>query len=165
MKFTASNEVYGDIVYEESLWTGKKQISIGGERLEKFDKTTFIRIDPETESKTVVRISGNSAVGVKLTVGDQTVQIVPRVSVFEILFSVLIAFFSFVWGNTPALCVILPIVGGALGGLNGGAFIALCFSLSKTVKEPWKKALVGLGCLACAFIIGLAIGSLIVATL
>mgnify|MGYP003319439936 FL=1 len=30
MRVVVNHETYGEIVYEESFWTGKKEISVGG---------------------------------------------------------------------------------------------------------------------------------------
>ena len=35
MKTTTENTILGDIVYDESIWTGKKVITVNGEQLAK----------------------------------------------------------------------------------------------------------------------------------
>ncbi len=46
MKQVVQNEKLGEIVYEESFWTGKKTVSVNGSQLEKFLK---ILSKPRTE--------------------------------------------------------------------------------------------------------------------
>lgn len=41
MKQVVQNEKLGEIVYEESFWTGKKTVSVNGSQLEKISKNTF----------------------------------------------------------------------------------------------------------------------------
>lgn len=41
MKTTTENTILGDIVYDESIWTGKKVITVNGEQLAKIDKKDF----------------------------------------------------------------------------------------------------------------------------
>ena len=42
MKSVVQHEKYGNIIYEENFWTGKKTITIDGTRLEKASKTEFL---------------------------------------------------------------------------------------------------------------------------
>lgn len=41
MKKIINSQVYGEIHYEESFWTGKKEINIKGKNLIKLDKKTY----------------------------------------------------------------------------------------------------------------------------
>ena len=41
MKTAVNDEQYGEILYEESFWTGSKQLTVNGEKLEKLSKNTF----------------------------------------------------------------------------------------------------------------------------
>lgn len=70
MKQTIINEVLGEIVYEESPWTGKKSLSVNGKPLDKIDKNTF-RLD--TGEYAVIK--GSYLMGAKLTIGNETIRL------------------------------------------------------------------------------------------
>ena len=50
MKSVIAHPVYGEIVYEESFWTGKKSIKIDGNQLIKLGKKVFFIFDFSTIS-------------------------------------------------------------------------------------------------------------------
>ncbi len=41
MRVVVQHESLGEIIYEESFWTGKKKLFIGGEELAKISKKNF----------------------------------------------------------------------------------------------------------------------------
>ena len=41
MRAVVYHEVWGEIVYEESEWSGKKSITVGGQRLEKIKRGLY----------------------------------------------------------------------------------------------------------------------------
>ena len=41
MRNITKHEVYGEIIYDESFWTGKKEVYINGVKLAKVDKKTY----------------------------------------------------------------------------------------------------------------------------
>lgn len=140
MKQTIINEVLGEIVYEESPWTGKKSLSVNGKPLDKIDKNTF-RLD--TGEYAVIK--GSYLMGAKLTIGNETIRLSESVKWYEIAIAVLTFMISLVWGNSPTLVQIFPMVGGAIGGAlscAGGLFSLVCM---KKVKNPLVKILIGLG--------------------
>ena len=67
MKIIVTNEKYGEFVYEESFWTGKKELFLNGEKLEKSSKNVFLINNGE-----VVYLKGNYLTGVKLTINSET---------------------------------------------------------------------------------------------
>jgi hypothetical protein len=42
MKITIQHTTYGEIIYEESIWTGKKELTVNGVKAQKTSKKTFI---------------------------------------------------------------------------------------------------------------------------
>ena len=68
MKSIVHDEQYGEIVLEESFWTGKKQLTIGNIKPEKLSKNTFSFNDGEKFVS--VTLKGNSMPGVKMIVGE-----------------------------------------------------------------------------------------------
>lgn len=57
---------------------------------------------------------------------------------------------------------IVPVVGGALGGLISGIIAVLNLLIVKGVKPIWLKILISIGMLAAAFLLCFLIGSMIV---
>lgn len=159
MKKIISNETYGEIVYYESPWTGKKGLTVGGTPLEKKDKNTFEReIDGTRE---IFGIKGSFITGVKLLAGGQTHVLIDAPKWYEIVLPFIIFAFILVWGNIVATFEILPIVGGALGGAISGLLAMVCFLIMRFVKKIYWKLLVFAACfaltvLAC-YLIALAI--------
>ena len=95
--------LFGDkyITYSESFWTEKKNIYINGQELQKIDKKTYKYEDKRCTVK------GSYITGVELLIGVQSVTLVRKLTVFEII----MCFLPF----------LLVVTGGAIGGLCGGA--------------------------------------------
>lgn len=146
MKVVIQHETYGEIVYEESVWTGKKSISIGGASLRKIDKKTFAMTDGVG-----VTVIGNYLTGVKLRIGTTEIRVTPAVKWYEIVLSLLPIILIIVWGNVPSLCGIIPIVGGAIGGAISGVMCVVNLFAIKGLKKIWLKIIVSLAVLAATF--------------
>ena len=71
-------------------------------------KNTF-----ETADGTKAELKGNFLTGATLTVGENQVRIVNPVKWYEIVMSVLPFILIMIWGNSTALCKIVPVIGGA----------------------------------------------------
>ena len=65
--------------------------------------------------------------------------------------SVLPLLLVLIWGNSVALCKIVPIVGGAIGGLIGGIFACANLVVIKGFSRLWLKILVSVGMLGGTF--------------
>lgn len=158
MKQVVQHETIGEIVYEESAWTGKKTLTINGEQLQKTSKTTFVKNDGEQ-----VTLNGNFLKGASITVGGETIQVVPAVKWYEIVLSILPFLLIIIWGNVVELCMIVPVVGGAIGGLISGIFSVSNLIIIKRVDKLWLKILISVGMLAATFLICWAIACAILA--
>ena len=130
---------YGEIVYDESVWTGKKTVAIDGQELQKINKNKFMFNDKE------VVVKGSSIFGVKLCIDGETVELNKKSAWYEIALAFLPFLFLITWGNIPALCSIFPVIGGAIGGGLGAASGMVYLFLSKKMKNPILKILFGLG--------------------
>ncbi len=108
---------YGEIIYNESFWTGKKEILINGKKLKKIDKTVFEYIDEERQISQVY-LTGNFLSGAEITLDSQTIRITEPTKWYEYILTALIFIVVIIWGNSSVLCSIIPIVGGAIGGGN-----------------------------------------------
>ena len=159
MKEFVQHPIYGEIVYNESFWTGKKTLTINGVCAQPVSKKEFT-----VEGKKVV-IIGSSLMGLKLQIDNDIIEVSPKPKWYEIVFAVLPLIFLLTWGNSTALCSIFPVVGGALGGGLGalGSMTSLFFM--KKSKSPLFKILIGLGALVAtiliAFVLALLMLSLI----
>ena len=151
MKSVVQHEKYGNVIYEENFWTGKKTITIDGTRLEKASKTEFLY--PMMDGTfTHVKLKGNYLMGVKLDINGETVQVVEAPKWYELVMYILTFVLILVWGNSPELCAIVPVLGGALGGLISAAIILAGLGLSRKVKNGLVKFLISLGTLVVTFV-------------
>ena len=139
MKEFVQHPIYGEIVYNESIWTGKKTLTINGVNAKQVSKKEFT-----VEGKKVV-IIGNSLIGVKVHIDNDTVEVSPKPKWYEIVFAVLPFIFLLTWGNSAVLCSVFPVVGGAIGGALGaiGSMTSLLFM--KKSKSLLPKLLIGIG--------------------
>ena len=97
MKTVVNHETYGEIVYDENFWTGKKTISINGVVLQKISKKDF-SYTTETGTQTV-SVKGNFLSGVKLNVANQTIVISDSAKWYEYVLAVLGFVFILVWAQ------------------------------------------------------------------
>lgn len=98
-----STIMFGDqvITYDENFWSGKKTITINGQKLQKVDKKTYKYKDK------YYTLKGSYLTGVELGIGVQKVMLVRKLSTLETILCFL-----------PLLIVV---TGGMIGGLCGGA--------------------------------------------
>ncbi len=163
MKVLLHDEEIGEILYEESIWTGKKTIYINGKPLEKVNKSTFSMMDGE--EKKLVSVRGNIYQGISLVVKGKSLVVSKKPEWYEIAFSILPFAIVIVWGNNATLCSIVPIIGGAIGGAISGAMGVVSLSLMQNAKEVWKKLLIGIGMLVGTLVICFMIAAALVSAL
>lgn len=156
MKSTLQHEKFGTIVFEESFWTGKKNVSFNGVPLQKTGKNQFITADG-----TYVSLMGNYMKGAQLLIGGETIRLTPSVKWYEIVFSIIPFLLVLIWGNSVTLCNIVPVVGGAIGGLIGALFSVLNLFLIKGIKRIWLKAIVSLVSIAITFLVCFGVAEII----
>ena len=158
MKEVINNSVYGEIVYNESFWLGKKSLTINGENAQSVSKKEFL-----VNGEKVV-LKGSFLTGVTMLINNEKVELIRRPKVYELILALLPILFLLTWGNSPALCAIFPVVGGAIGGAIGAIFSCESMLLMKKAKSPLNKILIGIGMfaatLAVAFIVALLLISL-----
>ena len=163
MQTIINDEKYGKIEYTENTWSGSKKLSINGVPLEKKSRSDFVY---QTENGAVmVKISGNTLIGATVTIGDDKIQVTPKLQWYEFIFPVLMFALTIIWGNSPALVAIIPIVGGAIGGVVSAVCAFTCFYLAKMVKPVCLKLLIGLGFFVLDFVVCFGIAKLILATM
>ncbi|MCH5163191.1 MAG: hypothetical protein J1G38_06860 [Clostridiales bacterium] len=156
MKCVIQHERLGEITYVESPWTGKKSLLINGQQLEKTAKNVFQTADGET-----VTLTGNFFRGTTATIGAETITLTPPCKWYEYLLAFPPFILILVWGNSVALCRILPVVGGAIGGAIGGVFLVLTMFAVRKVDNILLKILISVLmtgiCFVICYLIALAI--------
>ena len=156
MKEIVQHPVHGEIVYNESFWTGKKALTINGVIATPIAKNQFAL----GEEKIV--LSGSFLTGIKIYIDNSMVEISPKPKWYEIVLAVIPVAFLLTWGNSAELCSIFPVVGGALGGGLGalGSMTSLFFM--KKSKSPLFKILIGLGALVATVLIAFVLALLMI---
>ena len=84
MKSVVNHAVLGEIVYEESFWSGRKSLSVNGVALKAEQKNVFL-----TEENEKVQITGGYLRGAKMSYKGETVALSSPVKWYEIVLSVL----------------------------------------------------------------------------
>lgn len=157
MKQALQHEKYGEIVYEENFWTGKKSIAINGVSLTKVTKKEY-----QMSDGTTVTITGNFLQGASLIIDSEIIRLTPKWKWYEMILFVLPFALIMVWGNVVELCKIVPVVGGAIGGAISGLTSFIGLFLMRSVKPWWLKVLIGLLVTGITFGICCGIGFAIV---
>ncbi len=155
MKIVINHPTYGEIVYDESFWTGKKTLTVNGATCFAISKKEFMVGDQK------VLLSGNLYLGIRLSIDQETIEISPRPAWYEIVLAILPLLFLLTWGNSPALCTIFPVVGGAIGGAIGAVFSLSSLLLMKKSKSPATKLLIGVGMFALTLLVAFVLALLI----
>ena len=166
MKSSVNHAKYGLIEYEEGFWTGKKILTINGVRLTKQKKNVFV-LDGADGALTF-KLSGNMLTGAFATIDGEVIQLIAPLKWYEIVLTVIIPLFVIVWGNSPVLCSIFPIIGGAIGGALSGIGACVSLTLTKRISSTPLKLLAWLGvfvatilvCFVAAIIFIVLLGSL-----
>lgn len=159
MKVVVQHPTYGEIVYNEGSWSGKKSLTVNGIDAQPVSKKEFL-IDGKR-----AMIKGASLMGATLYIDNETVELVAKPKWYEFALAILPFVFLMVWGNSEALCSIFPVVGGAIGGALGGVALVMSLMLMKKTTSPVLKALIGLGTLAATVLIAFILALLLVAAI
>ena len=159
MKQTVEHSVYGKIEFEESQISGKKTVSINGMPLRSVKKNEFILKTDEGDITCI--ISGYFLTGATINIKGDVIRLTQRLAWYEILLAVIIPIFIIIWGNSPALFTVVPVIRGAIGCLIGCAFGIFCLLFMKKQRGILAKLLVWIISLALAFGIGALLGFVI----
>ena len=156
MKKVINHDVFGEIIYDESFWTGKKTITLNGQVATKVDKNTYVTANGQT-----ITIKGGFFTGSSATISGETVVLVPPFKWYEYVMALLPIVFVLIWGNVPALVEVFPIVGGAIGGMISAIFGLCDLLIFSKLKNVLVKIVVALAmfaaCLLVCYLIALAI--------
>ena len=147
MKEIIQHPTYGEIVYDENFWTGKKALTVNGVDAKPISKKEFM-IDGKKAT-----IKGNFFAGINVCIDNETVELSPKPKWYEIVLAVLPLVFLLTWGNSPSLCSIFPVIGGAIGGALGGLSSVTSLLFMKKSKSPIAKVLIGIGAFVATIMI------------
>ncbi len=164
MKSVLNHEKYGEITYEESFWTGKRKLFFNGQELKKVNKKNF-QLDKNDGTVVNLSLFGNIMMGVKIHIDGKTIVLLAPPAWYDYIFLVFIFAFGIAWGNVPALVKILPLPGGAVGGLLCGVAAAAYLCISRIVKKPIFKVLAFIVVLGLEILIGYAIAMIIISAI
>ena len=159
MKESIQHPVYGQIVYEESFWTGKKSITVNGVNAPVVTKNKFM-IDGKNAT-----VKGNYLTGVTLNIESETIALTPKAKWYETVLAVIPIVFMLTWGNSVELCAIFPVVGGAIGGGLGAVGGCASMILMKKQKNPLLKVLIGAGIAAATIFVAFLLALVMIASL
>lgn len=154
------SQKYGKIEYEESIWTGKKKLTVNGVSAKMINKTSF-SFDFEEENVKAVVI-GNIYKGSTLSVGSEKFRLYPKTLWYEYVLAFLPFILIMIWGNSVELCSIIPVVGGGIGGGISGALGVLSLSIMKTYDKAFLKIIMGIGFVIATFVLCAILGITIV---
>lgn len=149
------NDKY-EIVYNESVWTGSKLIKVNGVVLQKISKNYYQAYIEGEEIKAT--ISGNVLKGQSLNVNGTTFIVSLPPLWYEYVLAIFPVVFILIWGNIPALCMILPVIGGAIGGGIAGLFMVLSIVFMKKTDKPLFKVLIGFGMMILSILVCTLLG-------
>ena len=163
MKKTFNSEKYGIIEYYENFWSGKKKVSINGNLMTASSKLSFQTKIDGVDVKAL--LLGNMFNGMTLKIDEEKFEVYPASKWYEYVLAILSLVLICVWGNSKALCSILPVVGGGIGGGISGASAFISLVLMKKVSNPLYKILIGLGMIIASFAICALIGIIILGSI
>ncbi len=142
MRFKSMTYDGKNVVYNESFWTGKKEIVIDNVLLPKgIKKNTFMYNEKECAVK------GNILFGAKLINGFDEIVLVPKLTAVEWIFVI--------------LPLILVVIGGMVGALCGVISATMFVLLARTMKNNLFKILLGLATTGLAVVVWLFVSVII----
>ena len=159
MKNVVQHQTYGEIVYNESFWTGKKELTVNGVAAQPISKKEY-----SVNGKKAI-LKGSFLMGSSLHIEGEAIQLSPKISWYEVIFAILPFLFLITWGNSVALCAIFPVVGGAIGGALGGISAVMSLLFMKMQKSPLAKILTGIIATAATILIAFILALMILSIL
>lgn len=91
-----------------------------------------------------INITGNFVKGSTLTINGDSYKISENLKWYEYVLAILPFVFILIWGNVPALVQILPVIGGAIGGVVSALMGLLSAVVMKETKSIALKILYGI---------------------
>lgn len=156
----------GKLTYEENLLTGKVQVLVNDFPAFRINKKLY-EYNPgaNKEQRVVITLQGNFLTGLEASVNGVPYRLIEKPRWYEWVITILTVAFSLIWGNSPELCAIFPVVGGAIGGGLAGLLAMIGLSFSKQTEKVWLKLLILVGFFALNVLAGYLIALIILGVL
>lgn len=116
---------------------GEKSIFVNGNFAKRLSKKDFI-----VDGKSAI-LKGNFLTGATLQIESETIVLCEKPKIYEFILALLPLIFILTWGNSPTLCLIFPVIGGAIGGALGALAFITSLILMKNTKSPLYKIIIG----------------------
>ena len=159
MKEIVRHPIYGEIIYNETIWRGKQALTVNGVDAQPVSKNEYM-----VNGKKVL-LKENFLTGSKLLIDGEVIQLSAPAKWYEMILAFIPLLFLVTWGNSASLCAIFPVVGGAIGGALAGLGGVMSLFFMKSKKMPLVKILIGIivaaATILIAYILALAILSII----
>ena len=117
-----------ELHYEESFWSGKRTIKYGETSLNKIKRNLYEYTDGENIEQ--FEVKGNQLIGVTIKMFGNNVEIVKKLTWYEIVMSLLVFI--------P--CILFGAIGGAFGGLFGFTNLTII----RNIDKWWLKLIISL---------------------
>lgn len=164
MKASILTEKYGEIVYEENMWTGKKKITVNGILLTKFNKKTYV--GTVGGERLTVDIRGGYLTGVIIEInGGLKYRVTEPAKWYDYVLAFIWVPVYLVLSVTPAFYMVFPIVGGALGGAIAGIGAALAMYTIKPMKNIALKIVISLAYFVGVMLINFALAMVMISAM
>lgn len=117
MKVTVCDEVTNNkkVEFEKNIWSGKTLLKYDGVTMHKKSRNKYSFIDSDNEQQLVL-VNGNEITGISLQFNNGSIQILRKLSFFEIILALIPLYLVIIGGA----------IGGALGGLSAVCIGGLC---------------------------------------
>lgn len=159
MKEIIQHPAYGEIIYNENFWNGKKSLTVNGVGAQRISKKEYMINGKKAYLK------GSFLTGSTLYIEDRVIPLCPKAKWYEIVLAIIPFLFLIIWGNSVSLCAIFPVVGGAIGGALGGGGAVISLIFMKNNKSPLVKVLIGIIAAAVIILIAFALALAILSIL
>lgn len=167
MKWEAKDLKYGEIVYEEELFTGKRKVILNGTEMTKEIGRTYVC--PYGDEEIRGKLKGNIFTGLKLKIEDDNIVLVKMAKWYEILLSILIPVIIFgvnyliipLVKETVVGLFIGPVIVGAFTGIVSVFAMFASVILMKKMNHIGLKIFVWAGILLCALLLIYSFSALI----
>ena len=151
MRVAILTERYGEIAYEENMWTGSKKLSINGIYLTKLNRKTFGgMINGE---KITVAVKGGYISGVTVDVNGLLYRVTEGAKWYDYVFTFMWVGLYAVLSISHAFNIVFPIAGGLIGGAVAGLGAAFTLYIIKPRKNVALKLVISLGFFAAVMAI------------
>ena len=133
-----------ELVFTESLWTGRRTLSFDGKAAEKKSRKQFVLHAENGDTEFIIKGNLFSGITVQSSALSEEVQVNKKLSPLEYVFAILAVALGIVGGFLGGF--VGGVLGGALQGgvygVIGGLFFAFVLFAVTSIKRKWLRYLV-----------------------